>query len=308
MLPICTESARGICRLCVRLHRHRLPDRCRRLHLRVPQLAGLPLREQRSGRSHGRNDLPHRCPVPVPRRNPRNHWRHPQVQTCGFGAGDSQRGSRPGTSNSLAWGPYPGWSGYQAPPTVDPSHRSATTSRAGYAIDFSTFTVCIFGGKVHLLFAAHPRDPAGCTGNSRWSAARVRRGMGRQGQLGLFNFIGFWGVGVVCGYYLAFHVGWGSAGPVDRHPAGCRRHWVRSGASVHVESEHSGCKSCRPATACEALLNFAPWSILNVLHASLRTICAWRLSGSNSVPTNVLQICIVLPATFNSRHRLFTGS
>ena len=36
--------------------------------------------------------------------------------------------------------------------------------------------------------------------------------MGRQGQLGIYNFIGFWGVGVVCGYYLAFHVGWGLEG------------------------------------------------------------------------------------------------
>ena len=38
------------------------------------------------------------------------------------------------------------------------------------------------------------------------------RGMGRQGQLGIFNFVGFWGIGVVCGYYLAFHVGWGLEG------------------------------------------------------------------------------------------------
>ena len=36
--------------------------------------------------------------------------------------------------------------------------------------------------------------------------------MGRQGQLGIFNFVGFWGVGVVWGYYLAFHVGWGLRG------------------------------------------------------------------------------------------------
>ena len=38
------------------------------------------------------------------------------------------------------------------------------------------------------------------------------RGMGRQGQLGIYNFVGFWGIGVVCGYYLAFHVGWGLEG------------------------------------------------------------------------------------------------
>ena len=55
--------------------------------------------------------------------------------------------------------------------------------------------------------------PPALTANLRALYACVlRRGMGRQGQLGIFNFVGFWGVGVVWGYYLAFHVGWGLRG------------------------------------------------------------------------------------------------
>ena len=40
----------------------------------------------------------------------------------------------------------------------------------------------------------------------------VRRGMGQQGKLGLYNFLGFWGFGVIVGYLLCFHVGWGLKG------------------------------------------------------------------------------------------------
>ena len=38
------------------------------------------------------------------------------------------------------------------------------------------------------------------------------RGMGQQGKLGLYNFLGFWGFGVIVGYMLCFHVGWGLKG------------------------------------------------------------------------------------------------
>ena len=36
--------------------------------------------------------------------------------------------------------------------------------------------------------------------------------MGQQGKLGLYNFLGFWGFGVIVGYVLCFHVGWGLKG------------------------------------------------------------------------------------------------
>jgi MATE family multidrug resistance protein len=36
--------------------------------------------------------------------------------------------------------------------------------------------------------------------------------MGQQGMLGLYNFLGFWGFGVIVGYMLCFHVGWGLKG------------------------------------------------------------------------------------------------
>ena len=38
------------------------------------------------------------------------------------------------------------------------------------------------------------------------------QGHGPAGAAGHLQFRGFWGVGVVCGYYLAFHVGWGLQG------------------------------------------------------------------------------------------------
>ena len=43
-----------------------------------------------------------------------------------------------------------------------------------------------------------------CAGHSR--------GMGQQGMLGLYNFLGFWGFGVIVGYMLCFHLGWGIRG------------------------------------------------------------------------------------------------
>ena len=42
--------------------------------------------------------------------------------------------------------------------------------------------------------------------------AHALRGMGQQGKLGLYNFLGFWGCGVIVGYMLCFHVGWGLKG------------------------------------------------------------------------------------------------
>ncbi len=36
--------------------------------------------------------------------------------------------------------------------------------------------------------------------------------MGQQGTLGLYNFFGFWGFGVIVGYVLCFHEGWGLRG------------------------------------------------------------------------------------------------
>ncbi|GAX85953.1 hypothetical protein CEUSTIGMA_g13369.t1 [Chlamydomonas eustigma] len=43
-------------------------------------------------------------------------------------------------------------------------------------------------------------------------ASGVLRGMGRQEQLMVFNFVGFWGVGVLSGFLLTFHYGLGLVG------------------------------------------------------------------------------------------------
>ena len=83
------------------------------------------------------------------------------------------------------------------------------------------------------------------------AAVAVRRGMGQQGKLGLYNFLGFWGFGVIVGYVLCFHVGWGLKGLwsgivagvfLTRYPAltptsyimmvsvGLKAHWILNAA------------------------------------------------------------------------------
>jgi Na+-driven multidrug efflux pump len=47
--------------------------------------------------------------------------------------------------------------------------------------------------------------------------------MGQQGMLGLYNFVGFWGFGVIVGYMLCFHLGWEIRGL-----------WLGIGAGVYL--------------------------------------------------------------------------
>ena len=73
--------------------------------------------------------------------------------------------------------------------------------------------------------------------------------MGQQGTLGLYNFFGFWGFGVIVGYVLCFHEGWGLQGLWSGIVAGVfltryahehrlqRRDAALHGASTHVSQE-----------------------------------------------------------------------
>ena len=56
------------------------------------------------------------------------------------------------------------------------------------------------------------RSPACTVSSDALHVPAAHRGMGQQGKLGLYNFLGFWGFGVIVGYVLCFHVGWGLKG------------------------------------------------------------------------------------------------